>query len=156
MVTVQNPTPHTISMPATKFCSNNPVAIAMTGSPAGGTFSGRGVVGNTFNPQVAGLGTHVITYSSNGTNGFCGSTTQTIEVFLPTLDLGPELVICPGSTTPVQLTANLAGGVWTGLHVTPNGVFTPPVGLKGSVVLTYSITAPVSYTHLTLPTILLV
>lgn len=37
--------------------------VTMTGSPAGGTFTGPGVSGNQFDPSIAGIGNHVITYS---------------------------------------------------------------------------------------------
>ena len=35
----------------------------LSGSPSGGTYSGVGVVGNTFDPLLAGVGTHLVTYS---------------------------------------------------------------------------------------------
>ncbi|MCX6230246.1 MAG: T9SS type A sorting domain-containing protein [Bacteroidetes bacterium] len=58
-------------------CSNMPVvsysglnsmyttgdsAVILTGSPAGGSFYGVGVSGNTFSPAIAGAGTHTIVY----------------------------------------------------------------------------------------------
>jgi gliding motility-associated-like protein len=44
------------------YClSNGPVAL--TGNPLGGTFSGPGISGNTFDPSSAGLGTHNIVYT---------------------------------------------------------------------------------------------
>jgi hypothetical protein len=36
--------------------------ITLSGTPTGGTFSGTGVTGTTFNPATAGVGTHTITY----------------------------------------------------------------------------------------------
>lgn len=38
-------------------------AVTLVGSPIGGTYSGPGVSGNTFDPAVAGVGTHKIYYS---------------------------------------------------------------------------------------------
>ena len=49
------------------FCPGDP-AVALGGTPNGGVYSGVGVVGNTFDPVVAGLGTHLITYSLSGCN----------------------------------------------------------------------------------------
>ncbi len=43
----------------------------LIGSPSGGTFSGSGMVGDTFFPLLAGLGNHNITYSY--VNGVCNS-----------------------------------------------------------------------------------
>jgi len=47
------------------FCIGDPLA-ALGGTPLGGTYTGTGVVGNDFDPVVAGLGTHIITYSLGG------------------------------------------------------------------------------------------
>ncbi len=44
-------------------------AVQLFGSPAGGVFSGPGVSGNTFNPLIAGVGTHNLTYTI--TQGGC-------------------------------------------------------------------------------------
>jgi Ig-like domain CHU_C associated/Secretion system C-terminal sorting domain/Lysyl oxidase len=38
-------------------------AVTLLPSPAGGSFSGPGIVGNTFNPSIAGPGQHTITYT---------------------------------------------------------------------------------------------
>ena len=48
--------------------------ISMVGTPAGGTFSGPGVSGNSFDPTVAGLGTHTLIYSYTDGNGCNAST----------------------------------------------------------------------------------
>jgi len=50
--------------------------ITLTGSPAGGMFSGPGVIFSAFNPAIAGVGNHTITYTVNG----C-SVSQSIFVF---------------------------------------------------------------------------
>ncbi len=39
--------------------------VTLDGFPAGGTFSGPGISGNTFDPGAAGAGTHTVTYSLN-------------------------------------------------------------------------------------------
>ncbi|MBJ6116940.1 T9SS type A sorting domain-containing protein [Pontibacter sp. BT310] len=54
-------------------------AITLAASPAGGTFSGLGVSGTTFNPCTAGVGTHTITYTR--VQGSCTSTvSKTVTV----------------------------------------------------------------------------
>ncbi len=55
--------------------------INLTGSPAGGTFSGNGVIFNAFNPGIAGPGFHTITYTYDDGNGCQGSTSQDVLVF---------------------------------------------------------------------------
>ncbi len=52
-------------------CMNAPVVLS--GSPAGGTFSGTGITGNVFNPRVAGVGgPYTISYSYSNSSG-CSS-----------------------------------------------------------------------------------
>ncbi|MEY4969685.1 MAG: hypothetical protein RLZZ261_1456 [Bacteroidota bacterium] len=58
----------------------NYAAVTLAGAPAGGTFSGNGVTGASFDPATAGTGTHVITYSYTDANGCANSATTTIVV----------------------------------------------------------------------------
>ena len=55
-------------------------SIQLTGSPAGGTFSGNGIVFTSFNPSLVNFGLHPITYTYNNGNGCQVSTSQTILV----------------------------------------------------------------------------
>jgi len=49
-------------------CVYNPAFALSAGAPVGGTYTGTGVVGTTFDPVAAGIGTHAITYTySDGT-----------------------------------------------------------------------------------------
>ena len=48
------------------FCPGDPTT-PLVGSPAGGTWSGTGVVGNNFQPST-GVGNYVLTYSMAGCN----------------------------------------------------------------------------------------
>jgi len=52
------------------------IPISLSGTPSGGMFSGPGIVFNAFNPSLAGVGNHTITYTVNG----C-SISQNIFVF---------------------------------------------------------------------------
>ncbi|MFT6500759.1 MAG: hypothetical protein ACJASQ_000869, partial [Crocinitomicaceae bacterium] len=47
---------------------------------AGGSYSGTGVTGGSFDPSVAGVGTHTITYDYTDSNGCAGSAVQDINV----------------------------------------------------------------------------
>lgn len=53
---------------------------SLTGSPAGGTFTGPGISGNTFDPAVAGEGTHTIVYSGVDGNGCSFTTSRFVDV----------------------------------------------------------------------------
>ena len=54
--------------------------VTLTGTPAGGTFTGTGVSNGQFCPTIAGPGTHTITYTytSNGCT-FTATTTVTVN-----------------------------------------------------------------------------
>lgn len=72
---IVNPLP-TVSVDAIDpMCVYNP-SITLIGTPAGGTFSGNGVSGATFDPAAAGTGTHTITYSYTDGSTTCTGTTN--------------------------------------------------------------------------------
>ena len=47
------------------FCPGDPTT-PLVGNPAGGTWSGTGVVANSFQPSSAGIGNYVLTYTMAG------------------------------------------------------------------------------------------
>ena len=55
-------------------------AVTLIGTPAGGTFSGTGVSGNSFNPATSGVGTFTLTYSYTDANGCSNSAQSSITV----------------------------------------------------------------------------
>lgn len=78
------------------YCSNEQPS-QLVGTPSGGTFSGPGVNGNTFNPASAGEGTHQITYSIQTVTGAPVTSTQTTVVKLVKRAVF-ERVICEGES----------------------------------------------------------
>lgn len=76
----------TFSGLATNYCvTDGAVTMTPTGT-TGGTFSGPGVTGNTFNPATAGVGTHEIMYLVSAQQGAAvapaaDSLIMTVEVF---------------------------------------------------------------------------
>ena len=58
--------------------------VTLSGSPSGGTFSGTGVVGNTFDPSVSGQGTFSLMYDYTDGNGCSAVDTKTVDVSLCT------------------------------------------------------------------------
>lgn len=50
------------------YCPSDPSSVLVPGTP-GGTFSGPGILGNTFDPSSAGTGTHTIIYSVSAQQG---------------------------------------------------------------------------------------
>jgi gliding motility-associated-like protein len=108
------------------------------GSPTGGTYSGAGIVGTNFNPQVAGVGTHTITYTVTGTNGCINSATNTIQVLSqPIVSLSNQQSVCEGSN-PVTLTGGTpVGGTYFGNGVA-NGQFNPNIVGPGTYTIFYT------------------
>ncbi len=59
---------------------NLPAFNLIGGLPTGGVYSGTGVSNGMFDPAVAGLGTHKVTYSFTDTSGCVNTATRIIEV----------------------------------------------------------------------------
>ncbi|HRG57303.1 MAG TPA: PKD domain-containing protein, partial [Bacteroidia bacterium] len=78
-----------LSIPQTVFCLNDNI-ITMSASPIGGVYSGNGVVGNTFNPSLAGAGIHSISYQF--TDGNSCTSIESIDVIVNAL---PQLTLLP-------------------------------------------------------------
>ncbi len=60
-------------------CLTDPI-VTLSGTPAGGTWSGSGVIGATFHPTIAGLGTSAAVYAVTNSNGCTDSAWATIVV----------------------------------------------------------------------------
>ncbi|MCB9232418.1 MAG: SBBP repeat-containing protein [Bacteroidia bacterium] len=84
----------------------NAGVVSLSATPAGGTFSGTGVSGSSFDPTVAGVGTHSITYSYTDANGCDGMDSISVTV-----------VICNGTPDPllteIRLFPNPNRGIFT-------------------------------------------
>ncbi len=81
-------------------------AYALTGgTPAGGTYSGKGVSNGMFDPDMAGLGSHTISYTIIGANG-CSSTTSAV-ITVNSTPGKPQI-----SLNGTQMTCNLAAGFY--------------------------------------------
>lgn len=74
---------------ATDYCENDTM-VSLTGSPAGGVFSGNGISGNNFDPSVAGAGLHSITYTYTDTTTGC-SKSFSVDVNVFALPLQPSI-----------------------------------------------------------------
>jgi hypothetical protein len=86
------------------MCANNS-ARTLTSNVAGGTWSGPGVSGSSFNPTTAGVGTHTITYSLEGCNVTQNITVNAIPTATPTANPSSS---CSGAN--VTLAANATAG----------------------------------------------
>ncbi|MDF2435928.1 MAG: hypothetical protein K0Q95_304 [Bacteroidota bacterium] len=133
----------TITAPASVCSAAAPVTL--TAPTTGGTWSGTGVsASGVFDPSVAGVGTSVVTYT---TNGVCPDTDNASIIVTLSDDVtvtGPSTV-CEGSSA-VTLTAPTAGGTWTGTGVSASGSFDPTVSGVGSFTITYATSGACSNT----------
>lgn len=78
---VVNPLPTVSTTPTSiGFICSNADPITLVGTPSGGTFTGSGVSGTTFNPATAGVGSQVITFSYTDANGCTNTTTISAQV----------------------------------------------------------------------------
>ncbi|MBL7883008.1 MAG: gliding motility-associated C-terminal domain-containing protein [Bacteroidia bacterium] len=126
-----------------------PTAMCATDAPinlntfitgtAGGTFSGTGVTGNSFNPS--GLnGVYTITYTV-GSSPCIATQTQNIAVFNnPDATITAVNPLCSNASS-ITLTAASGGGTWSGTGITnpSTGAFDPSTATPGINVITYAI-----------------
>lgn len=85
--------------PIDPICGTGNNAIPLSATPSGGTFSGPGVEGGIFNPQKAGIGTHEIVYSMDGSSTCKSSGKTDIVVYpLPVADAGKDIFVQEGGS----------------------------------------------------------
>ncbi len=125
-----------------EYCVNDPLVV-MDGTPAGGDYSGQGVVGYTFSPEIAGVsGPFPVTYKYTDVNGCSDVDTQIVEV------LNAPFILISGLNSfyciddaPVSINALPVGGTLAGAGVS-NGMFDPKLAGIGDHVITYDIDNP--------------
>jgi len=137
-----NPLPVITLIPLDSICISEPAFILNNASPAGGTYTGPGVTGGSFNPAAAGPGVHTITYTFTDNNSCTNSASTTIKVMsIPSLAFPAMNPVC-SNTPPFTLTAaSPAGGTYSGPGVTGN-VFNPAVAGVGTHTITYNYVSP--------------
>lgn len=126
--------------PAGPFCVADP-AINLSAVQTGGVWSGTGITNaatGTFNPSVAGAGTHTITYTISGVCGDIQTTNISVLNQLPSTitPVGPFCV----NATSITLQGASPGGTWsgTGITNTTTGTFDPSVAGAGTHTITYT------------------
>lgn len=117
-------------------------SITLIAADAGGTWSGPGVSGNTFDPNTAGAGDHIVQYDIS--NGACSDTdTEAIHVDSDVdATITPTGPFCSNDFSLINMVAASAGGTWSGAGITDpnNGTFNPPVAGCGTHIIQYDIT----------------
>ncbi|MFM8493416.1 MAG: gliding motility-associated C-terminal domain-containing protein [Bacteroidota bacterium] len=108
-VTVQAVSSPQFTLSPSTFCCRDTL-WTLNASPAGGLFSGPGVVGNQFNPRVAGVGSHWLVYSVGA--GLCLRRDSTQITVLSGLSINlslPKDTFCVGEQ--VRIAAIGTGGL---------------------------------------------
>ncbi|MCZ2337606.1 MAG: PKD domain-containing protein [Chitinophagales bacterium] len=114
---MENKTPPTVDAGSYGPLCENGAAITLGGTPMGGTWTGTGVSGNTFDPSSAGDGDHTLTYSyTDMSNGCSASDMTTIHVdSIIAANAGLDMSTCYNSSVTMTPTDPTPGvGVWSG------------------------------------------
>jgi Secretion system C-terminal sorting domain len=116
-------------------------AVALGGAtPSGGTWTGSGVLNNTFDPGPSGVGTFTLGYTAVDGNGCSVTGSTTIEVFaLPSVSFSLSGTYCTSDPGFALVSGTPAGGVYAGPGVA-NGQFFPGVAGPGLHTIQYAYT----------------
>lgn len=116
---------------------NQPIANTLSPiTPLNGIWSGPGVTDPTGEFTPFGNGTFEVFYSFTNANGCFNQDTINVTVADATLaDAGTDSTICENGNN-VQLTGLPIGGTWTGIGITPDGIYDPSV--QGTFTMTYT------------------
>ncbi|MCB9187956.1 MAG: gliding motility-associated C-terminal domain-containing protein [Flavobacteriales bacterium] len=101
--------------PYDTLCGIGPEFTLNGGEPNGGSYSGTGVANNIFDPEVAGIGIHEITYTYTSPSG-CVETVMT-DIVIEETDLTAQVKIdqlsCSQGGTTLSIVANGGNGFLT-------------------------------------------
>ncbi|GIV34732.1 MAG: hypothetical protein KatS3mg031_2267 [Chitinophagales bacterium] len=118
----------TISVQATDtVCSTFQPYYTLGFSPAGGVWSGSGIIHATlgrFDPRVAGPGWHTLTYT------ILGGCSASVDLFVQNVSAGSDRAACPQQAPFLLPSANPPGGTWsgTGIANAATGLYDPSRG----------------------------
>ncbi len=122
--------------PDQSVCANG-VAFQLSSNTEGGTWSGTGVSeSGVFDPNGVAPGTYELSHTVTNAEGCTTSSTGEVTVFDipdPTFE---DQSFCADEPS-IQLTANTAGGVWTGSGISLDGIFDPASVNPGTYQITY-------------------
>jgi gliding motility-associated-like protein len=122
---VVNPVPEVLFDSLPLVCGQSDARLSLMATPAGGTFSGKGVEGTTFDAYLAGGGSHLITYQFQTPTGCAATATRTVRVLpAPRAFLGSRKTIVQGDSLLIR------SSVTEGASYT----WSPPMGLNDPTV----------------------
>lgn len=129
-----------VNITAVNPICDNTEAFNLAATPGGGTWSGPGITdvnAGTFNPAIAGDGSHTITYNISGTCPADGSTSIEVTEFIQPIITAPsDMCITENAIT---LVGTPSGGTWAGPAIDSDGVFDPSTAGIGAHSITYTV-----------------
>jgi len=146
------PTASIIAAGNGKYCLNS-TSQFVTVTPTGGVLTGTGITGQTFNPSIAGVGTHTLIYNYSDANGCKTSTTTSVTVNpIPTViwaAANPTIVCSDASSVTLGVNALPTGGVGTFNTISglvkaseTSATFDPTSSSAGNKSIIYSYSSP--------------
>ena len=119
------------------FCIDG-ISVNLSASPTGGSYSGSGISGSTFNPSIAGLGSHNLVYSYTDANLCSNSDTAVATVHnLPQVSISNYLPTNCSNNQNDTLTGIPAGGSFSGAGMNTS-IFSPSSAGVGTHQIIYS------------------
>lgn len=125
--------------PAGPFCYTDAV-VTLSAANSGGTWSGNGIINTgtgSFNPSLAGPGTHLITYMIPGSCGDTATAFVVVDSIRDASILSPT-TYCDNISV-VSLASATTGGLWSGTNVNASGQFYPVLAGPGEVQVIYTL-----------------
>jgi uncharacterized delta-60 repeat protein len=136
-----NPLP-VVTLGAFSAVCINVASFGLTGGlPLGGVYSGNGVSSNSFNPSVAGVGTHTITYTYVDGNSCSNSATSSIQVNGPIANAGVDKTVYIGYAQEkcAILSGSATGGLAPYTYLWNTGATTAKINVCPTVATTYTL-----------------
>lgn len=133
-----NPLPTVTLAAFNPICANAAPFLLSGGNPAGGTYTGPGVMNDSLFPAMAGTGNKTITYTYFAPNG-CSNTTTANQLILalPAVTFSTIPGVCPESSPFNLAGGSPVGGVYAGPGVSA-GMFNPTVTGSGTFIIDYT------------------
>jgi hypothetical protein len=124
------------SLTADQCVDNN--SVALSASPAGGSFAGSAVSGNVFNPNAAGVGTHKVFYALTDANS-CSNTDSFSFIVHALPAISFNVGASCANIAAMALSASPAGGSFSGNFVS-GSAFNPSAAGVGTHQVVYNYT----------------
>ena len=136
-----NPEVSFVSGIQTQYCSND-AAANLYAFPNGGSYTGPGVSGSSFDPSMANAGANEIVYSFTDINSCSDSDTLSINVdTLPSVSINAFADVCSDQGIVSLSGGTPSGGVFSGTAVSSSqSVFYPSVAGVGLSYISYEYT----------------